>query len=102
LAFGELRVRTDAHHHVVEVEIVINDLDPNTVRVELYADAIGGGDPVRVEMTWLRTLPDASRRSLYQATLAATRPAADYTARVLPQRAGVAVPLECARILWQR
>ena len=31
-----------------------------------------------------------------------TRPARDYTARVIPQRSGVAVPLESARILWQR
>ena len=28
--------------------------------------------------------------------------AAGYTARVIPQRCGVAVPLESARILWQQ
>jgi len=33
---------------------------------------------------------------------AAARPPADYTARVIPHRGGVAVPLEDARILWQR
>ena len=31
-----------------------------------------------------------------------TRPARDYTVRVIPQRSGVAVPLESARILWQQ
>jgi hypothetical protein len=30
------------------------------------------------------------------------RQAGDYTARVIPQRAGAAVPLESGRILWQR
>ena len=102
LAFGEMRVHRDADRLIIDVEIFLNGLDPNSVRVELYADAINGGDPVREPMQWLRTPPDASRRSVYQATLPAARPASDYTARVVPQRAGVAVPLECARILWQR
>jgi glycogen phosphorylase len=102
LAFGELRVHSNADRQVIEVEIFLNGLEPASVRVELYADAISGGDPVRQEMKWLRTLPDPGRRCVYQATLSAARPASDYTARVLPQRAGVAVPLECARILWQR
>jgi hypothetical protein len=30
------------------------------------------------------------------------RPAADYTARVIPRCNGVAIPLEDAQILWQR
>jgi len=30
------------------------------------------------------------------------RPASDYTARLIPYRDDVAVPLEVARILWQR
>ncbi len=102
LRFGDLQVETNAEHHVFEVEIFLNDLDPNAVRVELYADAIDGGDPVRMEMKCARSLPDASRRSVYRATVPTTRPARDYTARVIPQRSGVAVPLESARILWQR
>jgi starch phosphorylase len=102
LRFGDLRVETNAGHHVFEVEIFLNDLDPNAVRVELYADGIGGSDPVRVEMKCERPQPDASRRCVYHATVPATRPARDYTARVVPQRSGVAVPLESARILWHR
>ena len=102
LRFGDLRVETNADHHVFEVEVFLNDLDPNAVRVELYADGINGGDPVREEMKCARPLPDASRRCVYHATVPAARPARDYTARVIPQRSGVAVPLESARILWQR
>ena len=91
-----------ADHHMFEVEIFLNDLDPNAARVELYADGIDGGDPVREEMKCARPLPGASRPCVYQATVPAARPAGDYTARVMPQRSGVAVPLESARILWQR
>ena len=102
LRFGDLRVETKASHHVFEVEIFLNDLDPNAVRVELYADGINGGDPVREEMKCERALPDASGLYVYRATAPAARQAGDYTARVIPWRSGVAVPLECARILWQR
>src|SRR5208337_3812998 len=102
LRFGDLRVETNADNHAFEVEIFLNDLDPNVVRVELYADGINGGDPVREEMNCVQPLPDASTRRVYHATVPATRPATDYTARVMPQRSGVAVPLESARILWQR
>jgi starch phosphorylase len=102
LRFGDLRVETNAGHHVFEVELFLNDLDPNAVRVELYADGIGGSEPVRVEMKCERPQLDASRRCVYHATVPTARPARDYTARVVPQRSGVAVPLESARILWQR
>jgi glycogen phosphorylase len=102
LRFGELRVESSADQHAFEVEIFLNDLDPNAVRVELYADGINGGDPVRVEMKCARTLPEAARGCVHRATVPATRPAGNYTARMIPQRSGVAVPLESARILWQR
>ena len=102
LRFGGWRVETNADHHVFEVELFLNDLDPNAARVELYADGINGGDPVRQEMKYARSLPDASHRRVYSATVPAALPARDYTARVIPQRSGVAVPLESARILWQR
>jgi len=101
LRFGDLRVDTNGDQHGFEVDIFLNDLDPNAVRVELYADGINGGDPVRVEMKCARPLPDASRGCVFHATVPATHPAKDYTARVIPQHSGVAVPLESARILWQ-
>jgi glycogen phosphorylase len=100
LRFGDLRVQTNADHHAFEVEIFLNDLDPNAVRVEIYAD--GSGAPVRQEMTRLRQAEEAARGYVYGAQVPATRPPTDYTARVIPQCSGVAVPLESARILWQR
>jgi starch phosphorylase len=102
LRFGSLRVQTGAGHHQIEVELFLNDLDPSAVRVELYADAINGGDPVREEMQRARSVPGSTGLCVYNATLPTARPASDYTPRAIPQRFGVAVPLECGRILWQR
>jgi starch phosphorylase len=103
LRFGEVKAVSDEGRHVFEVEVDLGSLDPNSVRVELYADGVNGGAPERQEMTRGRgqQLTDANGY-IYSAQMPATRPATDYTARVIPQRSGVAVPLESARILWQR
>jgi starch phosphorylase len=102
LRFGNLRVESNADQHVFEVEIFLNDLDPKAVRVELFADGVNGGDPVRVEMKCDGQPSDASRGCVHRATVPSARPAKDYTARAIPQHPGVAVPLESPRILWQR
>ena len=102
LRFEDLRVETNADHHLFAIEIFLNDLDPNAVRVELYADGLKGGDPLREEMKFAQVSADATGRYAYQAAVRNTRPANDYTVRLIPQRSGVPVPLESARILWQR
>jgi starch phosphorylase len=102
LRFGELKVQTNAAQHIFEAEVYLNDLDPNLVRVELCADGINGGAVVRQEMKRVRQLAGASGVYVYSVAVSAARPPADYTARVIPHCDGVAIPLEDARILWQR
>ncbi len=102
LRFGEVRVQAGSAELVFEVDVFANALDPSALRVELYADGISGGAPVREPMTCESPPRDASRACVYRATVPATRPARDYTPRVIPGRSGLAVPLESARILWQR
>jgi starch phosphorylase len=102
LRFGEMKVETNGERYVFEVQVYLGDLDPSAVRVELYADGVNGEVPVRQEMGRVRQVSDAAGGYVYGAPVPAVRPASDYTARVIPQRAGVAVPLEEARILWQR
>jgi starch phosphorylase len=102
LRFGEVKVETNGEQHVFEAQVYLEDLEPSAVRVELYADGINGETPVRQEMKRVRQLVGAPSGYLYSATVPATRPALDYTARVIPHHDGVAVPLEAAQILWQR
>jgi starch phosphorylase len=102
LRFGAVRIERVGAQQVFEAEVFLDGLDPGAVRVELYADPTDGGDPVREPMSPDQPLPEGSRRHVFRATLPATRPAGDYTVRIVPQHAGLAVPLECARILWQR
>jgi starch phosphorylase len=101
LHFGQVKVEAKGEQLIFEVQVCLHGLDPKTVRVELYANGIKGNPPVRQEMTLLHPLADEAGSYIYSATVSATRPSADYTARVLPHYEGVAIPLEDSRILWQ-
>ena len=102
LHFGNVTVETRGEQHVFEVQIYLHDLDSKAVRVELYANGVMGSAPVRQEMTCVRQLDGVSGGYLYIAAVAAARPPADYTARIVPYCSGVAVPLEVHPILWQQ
>jgi glycogen phosphorylase len=101
LRFGELSVSTDGKRHAFEVQVYLDALPPDAVRIELYAQGLDGAAPLRVEMVPARQLSGA-QGWLYRAEAPATRPASDFTPRLIPSRSGVSVPLEAARILWQR
>jgi starch phosphorylase len=70
--------------------------------LELYADGVGGGDPVRQEMECVGQSIAAPGCFVFGASVSAARVSTDYTARVTSHRDGVAIPLEDSRILWQR
>lgn len=102
LRFGEVTVQTSGGRHIFTVHVHAKGLSTDAVRVELYADGLNGGEPERQELKRDQQLTAAGNGYVYSGTVPAKRPAADYTARILPFRAGVAVPLEAAQITWQR
>ena len=99
LRFGEAKIATRGGQHVFEVRVHLNDLAPKLVRVELYADGVGGGDPVRQEMECVDQSVAAPGCFVFSASVSAARPSTDYTARAISHSDGVAIPLEEAQIL---
>ena len=102
LHFGEVKVENHGEQYEFEILVHLNNLDPKFVQVELYADGINNAAPVRQKMKRVRQAEGAPGGFVYNAAVSASRPATDYTARVIPHFDGVAVPLEETRILWQR
>jgi len=100
--FGEVKVETRNGQHLFEAQVYLNDLEPGAVRVELFANRGADGHPVRLEMKRIRELAGAAGLYLYSGPVPGDRPAADYTARIIPYCDGVSVPLEAGRIVWQR
>jgi starch phosphorylase len=96
----EVHVETVVTNYAVTAEVHLADVDPDAVQVEVYADGVDGDLPFRRDMQRVRRLPAAAGRYLYEAAVPATRPATDYTVRVIPHHPSVAVPLEAPRIRW--
>jgi starch phosphorylase len=100
--FGAVRVETEGAQHHVVVEVSLGNLDPESVRVELYADPADGEEPARHTMARAQRINGPGNRYEYRGSVPASRPAGDYTPRLLPYHPAATVPLEASEILWQR
>jgi len=100
--FGEVIVKTIDNQHKVDVQVYFNELNPDTVQIELFAKGINGESPVIQKMSRGTKLEGTSNGYHYNTSVAATRPESDYTVRAIPYFQNVSAPLEISRILWQR
>lgn len=101
IRFAGVHVETNVEEHCFTIQVYLDELAPNAVRVELYAEGtgdegperhlLGPGEPLTAGNTWR-----------YSARIPATRPASDYTPRILADHPSAAVPLETDQILWFR
>ncbi len=101
LRFGDVRVKTEGGRHRFEVTVYVDDIDPDALAVELFAEHDGRSQPHRIPMVQKKALVGA-HGYLFTAEAPGDRPSTDYTPRVFPARAGVAVPLELPLIAWPR
>jgi starch phosphorylase len=99
ISFGDLQIVTHDGQHHFRVEVIFGRVDPQAVQVELFAGETEGR-PWRQPMARGDKLPDREGAYLFTAQAPATRPASDFTPRLIPYFPGVAVPLEIPLILW--
>ena len=100
LRFGSATVEQQGDRYLFRVQIFLDDLDPDAVGAELFAEGQNGGAPSRQPLHRGERLPDPPNGFTYTALVPATRPAADYTPRLIPKHGGAFVPLEAPLILW--
>jgi starch phosphorylase len=98
--FGEVKSEMIELQYMFEVEVYFNELDPNTIKIALFANGINGEPPIVQVMTQGEKLEGTNNGYKYKAMVTATRSASDYTARAIPSIPGVVVPLEISKILW--
>jgi glycogen phosphorylase len=101
LRFGSLIVDPHADPYVFQVQVYLDEIDPEAVRVEIYADGHNGTEPVREVMQRREPLVGSANGFLYVASVPAIHPATAYTPRVVPYKDGASVPLEAPFILWR-
>jgi glycogen phosphorylase len=100
LRFGDHKVETSGNQHHFCVQAYLDELNPDDVRLELYADGRDGAEPLRQLMTRGALLAGSMNAYGYTASVPADRPATDFTPRIVPNHAGALTPLEAQQILW--
>jgi starch phosphorylase len=80
--------------------VYLGDLPPGEVAAQLYAEAAGGQPGALVPMRAEGPVPGAVNGVLFGARVATARPAADYSARLVPCHPQAKVPLESNFIHW--
>jgi starch phosphorylase len=100
--FVSIRINTHDGQHFFQTDIAPGSVTPDHLRVELYADSAQGLCATFEQMTTSGPSPDALGAFTYLAQVPATRPASDYTARIVPYHPNALVPLEAEQIVWQR
>lgn len=100
LRFGSMRVETDGPQHIFTIQVYLDELDRDAIQVELYAEPVDGGEPVRQVMLRGESLVGSENAYRYSAAVLASRPASDFTPRIIPHHPAAFVPLESSQILW--
>jgi starch phosphorylase len=97
-------VRIDTHdgQHFFQADVAPGSLNPEHLRVEIYADPAQGGSACVEVMNPSGPSPDKPGAFTYSAQVSVTRLASDYTARIVPYNLNAFVPLEASQIIWQR
>jgi glycogen phosphorylase len=100
LRFGAATAEQQGGQSLFHVEVFLDDLDPDAVRLELYAEPQKDEDPIALPMIRGERPAGATSAFSYSASVPTGRPVADYTPRLVPWHAGAVVPLEAPFILW--
>jgi len=100
--FGPLHVEQKDGVFIIEAQVHLGELGPGDIRVEVFANALDGGDPLRQPMERGEQVAGSANGWIYSTHVPATRNASDFTPRVVPHHAGALVPLEGGQIRWQK
>lgn len=99
--FGNVEVHKTGKGWSFQVQVYLGEIMPDQIRVELYADGLDGGKPAAIECRRQEEISGAIHGYAYQASIATTRSATDFTARVIPHHAAAQIPAEATLITWQ-
>lgn len=101
IRFGRLEKKMTNQGMLFEVQVYLDDLDPEAVQVELYADARDDYPVENMPMNRSEPLIGAVHGFLYTCTVTTNRPAEEYTVRIVPFHPEAMIPLEANHILWE-
>jgi len=102
IRFGNVSWRDEDGLHHFEVQVYLDEVGPDAVSVELYADAVDDGEPWHQVMERGEPLAGTANAYIFEGSVPNDRPASDYTPRIIAAHEGAKVPLDADLILWYR
>jgi starch phosphorylase len=102
LHVGETSVSGDGTAWSFSVPVYLGEIAPGDVKVQLYGDPHDGEAFFLGELLRGEAIIGATNGHIYTGPGPATRPAEEYTVRIIPYFSGVRVPTELPLILWQK
>ncbi|MEI8124473.1 MAG: alpha-glucan family phosphorylase [Parachlamydiaceae bacterium] len=102
IRFGELKSESKEMLFIFRVQVYLNGLNPDIVKVQLYAEGTKGVPAFYLDMKRGLPLVGEAGGYEYNAEIPAKRPITDYTVRIIPNNDDALIPLETPSILWQK
>jgi starch phosphorylase len=100
--FCDVKIKTENDKHKFDVQVYLNGLNPKDLKVEIYAEGINSDIPEKHQMTIDQNSIHKEGFYFFHTEVPTVRPISDYTARIIPDKPGVSIPLENNKILWQK
>lgn len=98
IRFTNVIAETRQDQHFFEVEIDLDGIDPDFVKVELFSN----GETKCEKKLMTRYTSSIENRFIYRISIPAIQSILNYTPRIIPTHHHLLVPLELPQILWQR
>jgi starch phosphorylase len=100
--FGDIQIERKQSSWEIKVPVYTGELNPSSIQVQIFADPVGEKNFIPVNMNRNSKLPGSVHGYSYTGIVPDSRPADDYTVRVIPFHRDAFIPLENNRIIWQR
>jgi starch phosphorylase len=101
LHIGDSSITASGDGQRISVPVLLDDLKPDEIDVELYAEPKGEERAV-IAMAKGEPIPGAASGFIYSADVPPGHGTTDFTVRVVPRQADAFIPAECNLILWQK
>ncbi len=101
LRFGSAQAHPTDGGYAFTAQVFLDELNPDFVRVELYADGLDGR-PFRQVMERGEALAGSANAYTFATAVKTNRPGSDFTPRIVPWHPAASTPLECPLILWSK
>jgi starch phosphorylase len=101
IRFGDVTALVTDHRLTISVPVYLGEIEPGSVRVELYADPLDTAEPFVQQMLPAERIPPVPNSCIYSASVDTARPPAHFTPRVVPYHPEARIPIESPLIAWQ-